>query len=87
MNNIFVKYWKTFAIASASLTSTYFYSQYDKSPQKDRILSALTVQAAEHDRRNLGKTLAKYRHLPHKKDLDDDDDEEEEDDDDENNKE
>ncbi|CAF0871345.1 unnamed protein product [Adineta steineri] len=85
MNNIFVKYWKTFAIASASLTSSYFYSQYDKSPRKDRILSALTVQAAEHDRRNLGKTLAKYRHLPHKKDLDDDDDEEEEDDDDENN--
>ncbi|CAF0962475.1 unnamed protein product [Adineta steineri] len=85
MNNIFVKYWKTFAIASASLTSSYFYSQYDKSPRKDRILSALTVQAAEHERRNLGKTLAKYRHLPHKKDLDDDDDDEEEDDDDNSN--
>lgn len=48
MANFFVRYWKTLAIASVSLTSSYFFSHKDQSQINKRLLSVLTVQAAEY---------------------------------------
>jgi len=46
MINFFARYWKTFAIASVSLTSSYLYDHYRLN--NHRLLSLLTVKAGEY---------------------------------------
>jgi len=48
MTNFFARYWKTFAIASVSLTSSYLYGHYDHYRFNKNLLSLLTVQATEY---------------------------------------
>jgi len=48
MANLFARYWKTLAIASVSLTSSYFFSRYDHAQITNRLLSTLRVHAADY---------------------------------------
>ncbi|CAF0982200.1 unnamed protein product [Rotaria sordida] len=82
MANFFVRYWKTLAITSVSITSFYLFSHYDYSRINTRLLSVLTIQAAEYERRNARKALSKNSKIKRRKDIDDDDDDEENDRDD-----
>ncbi len=49
MANFLARYWKTLAITSVSLASSYLFSHYDDHTRLNkRLFSALTVQAAEY---------------------------------------
>lgn len=50
MANFFARYWKIYAVSSVSFISSYLYSHYDQSQLNDRLLSILTVHAAEYVR-------------------------------------
>ncbi|CAF3582239.1 unnamed protein product [Rotaria sordida] len=77
MANFFVRYWKTLAITSVSITSFYLFSHYDYSQINTHLLSVLTIQAAEYERRNAQKALSKNSKIQRRKDIDDDNDDEE----------
>ncbi|CAF0750491.1 unnamed protein product [Rotaria sordida] len=77
MANFFVRYWKTLAITSVSITSFYLFSHYDYSQINTHLLSLLTIQAAEYERRNARKALSKNSKIQRRKDIDDDNDDEE----------
>ncbi|CAF4659408.1 unnamed protein product [Rotaria sp. Silwood1] len=70
MVNFFIRYWKTLAITSISIVSSYFFSHYDYSRINNHLLSALTVQAAEF----LRKAFSKNSQIERRKNIDDDDD-------------
>ncbi|CAF0768424.1 unnamed protein product [Rotaria sordida] len=77
MANFFVRYWKTLAITSVSITSFYLFSHYDYSQINTHLLSVLTIQAAEYEKRNARKALSKNSKIQRRKDIDDDNDDEE----------
>ncbi|CAF1578013.1 unnamed protein product [Rotaria magnacalcarata] len=79
MSNIFGRYWKALATASASMTSYYFLSNSDYSQKKNSLLSVFKIQAAEYERRNAGKTLSKTWQLERRKNIDDDNEDDDED--------
>ncbi|CAF5203140.1 unnamed protein product, partial [Rotaria magnacalcarata] len=79
MSNIFGRYWKALATASASMTSYYFLSNSDYSQKKNSLLSVFKIQAAEYERRNAGKTLSKTWQLELRKNIDDDNEDDDED--------
>ncbi|CAF4668609.1 unnamed protein product [Rotaria sp. Silwood1] len=64
MVNFFVRYWKTLAITSISIVSSYFFSHYDYSRINNHLLSALTVQAAEFTPTNFPESVLAERPRP-----------------------
>ncbi|CAF1467340.1 unnamed protein product [Adineta ricciae] len=69
MTNFLVRYWKTLAAVSASIASSYLFQHCNEAQEDHHVLSVLTLQAAQPERRNARTWMTKYRYL------DDEDDE------------
>ncbi|CAF3945148.1 unnamed protein product [Rotaria sp. Silwood2] len=83
MTNFIVKHLRTLAIASVTLTSSYYFCNHDQI--RNRLFSLLKVEASEYERRNakIASSRSRFIEQKHKKiDDDDDDDDDDEDDDD-----
>ncbi|CAF3704603.1 unnamed protein product [Adineta steineri] len=85
MTNFLFKHLQTLAIASVTLTSSYFVFYQDNNQIRNRLISLLKLQAAEYERRNVGLSSSQSRFMERNKDnIDDDDDDDDDDDNDEN---
>ncbi|UJR33250.1 hypothetical protein I4U23_020705 [Adineta vaga] len=83
MSSFLTRYWKTLAITSVSIASSYFSTRCNEPQINNRLSSIFTVHAAEYERRNVGRSPQAYRYSEHKQDQIDND--EDDDDDDDNN--
>ncbi|CAF4019075.1 unnamed protein product, partial [Adineta steineri] len=84
MTNFLFKHLQTLAIASVTLTSSYFVFYQDNNQIRNRLISLLKLQAAEYERRNVGLSSSQSRFMERNKDNIDDDDDDDDDDNDEN---
>ncbi|CAF0730642.1 unnamed protein product [Adineta ricciae] len=75
MTNFLARYWKTLAAASASIGSSYLFRHCNESQDNHRVLSVLTLQAAQPERRNVKTWMTKHRYLEDENDEKDDEDE------------